>query len=241
MKTIIITMSIIFLIISFSSSSPVFAKELVASIAVLPVQAINETLEELIEAIARESEVKITITVVPFIRSLYNIKRGFADFHLPLIEPPEHVQKRLDYDFSTESIFHVNFVLYTNKNKKIDMKNLKDYAIETDRAHIDYFDFEVTPSSCVECSLKKLNAGRIDGFIFADSVTDAVIRENQDNFKNIHRQLYKVYDAKIVLPKGERGSEIDNMLTSAIQRLREKGELQKIVAPLEFPYDDWQP
>lgn len=222
-----------------------FAGTLRASLAEMPKYAeksgseIQGVLVDLVRAIAEESEQTIDISVVPFKRSIHNVQSGKADFHMPLIKVPDKNESELGFDYSTATIFHVNFVLYTNKNKAVDLGSPDIYKIETDAAHIDYFPFKITPSTRIEGSLKKLNVGRIDAFIFADNASDPII--NRLDLKNVKRQLYKVFDVKIVLPPGGHGSAVDNILTSTIQSLRDKGIYQKIMGPIDQPYDDWQP
>jgi len=111
--------------------------------------------------------------------------------------------------------------------------------LETDIAHIPYFNFKIEGSSCIECSVKMVNAGRLDGFIFAQQETDPFLQKNK--LKNISRQLFKLYDVKIVLPKGGDGGAVDTYLSEGISRLRLSGEYQKIMAPVIAEYDDWQP
>jgi len=222
--------------------SPALGKDLKASIAEMPVYSESKdkgVLVDLVKAIAEVSGIKTDISVVPFKRSMSYVIKGIVDFHLPLIKNPNIREDSLDYDHSTESIFHVNFVLYTNKNKEISKDNLKDYDIETDLAHTQYFDFTINPSTRIKSSLVKLNAGRIDGFIFADTASDPLIREY--NLTNIRRQLYKVFEVKIVLPKGGRGGEIDGILTSAIKKLHENGRYKEIMDVINKPYENWQP
>ncbi|QTA93058.1 hypothetical protein [Desulfonema magnum] len=170
---------------------------------------------------------------------MYYVKIGKADFHIPLIKNPTVSEDSLDYDHSAETIFHVNFVLYSNKNKVLHKQRLKDYYIETDLAHTQYFDFPIHPSSRIKSSLTKVNMGRTDGFIFADTASDPLIRKH--NFKNIRRELYQVFEVKIVLPKGGQGGETDNILTSEIKKLRQSGRYENIMRSIDRPYDDWQP
>jgi len=223
-------------------ATPVMAKELTASIANLPVLADTPdkgVLIDLVKAIEKESGIPIKREVAPFVRSMDAVINHRADFHLPLIMVPNADESKLEYDHATETIFHVNFVLYSNKNKPLDMSKLGSYKLETDRAHIQYFPFPTEASSSLENSLKRVDAGRIDGFIFAALESDSIIK--QDNLKNIHRSLYKTFDVKIILPKGGRGGETDKLLTSAIESLRKKGLYDKIMASVEQPYVDWQP
>jgi polar amino acid transport system substrate-binding protein len=217
------------------------AKVIKASFAKMPgyAESVDKgILIDFVKAIEEVLGVKIERTVVPFARSVNNAVEGEADFHLPLIKLPESKSKSLPYDYSTETIFHVNFVLYTNKSKNISTGNLKGKNLETDRAHINYFEFPIKPSAGIENSLKKVNAGRIDGFIFADFATDPVLKKL--NLKNIKRQLFKRYDVKMVLKKGGRGGEVDKLLSEAIAKLKKSGEFDKIMSVLEKPYDNWQ-
>lgn len=196
-------------------------------------------LVDLVKAIAAESGKEISIVVQPFARSMNNVTTGQADFHMPLIAIPGIDMATLDYDYSTETIFHVNFVLYTKKGSNVTIDKLPGLKVETDIAHTPYFDFPIKGSASLELSLKKLIAGRIDAFIFADFAIDPLIKQN--NFTDIKRDLFKVYDVKIILPKNGRGGDTDKFLSGVIAKLRANGTYDKIMGPLEVPYNDWQP
>jgi len=234
-------MIIILLVLFLSFTFLINAKTIKASFAKMPgyAESVDKgILIDFVKAIEKVLGTKISRTVVPFARSVNNAVSGEADFHLPLIKLPENKNKNLPYDYSTETIFHVNFVLYTNKKKPVDIKNIKKANIETDRAHIAYFEFPIKPSAGIGNSLKKLTSGRIDGFIFADVATDPVLK--QLKLKNIRRELFKRYDVKIILKKGGRGGNIDKKLSEAITKLRKSGEYNKIMSALDKPYDNWQ-
>ena len=221
---------------------PTRAADLKVSLAKMPVYAESVdkgVLVDLVKAMAKTSGKSIEIQVVPFNRSIRDVIEGKADFHMPLIKNEIIDEKELDYAYAKEKISDVNFVLYTNKNKPIDRSKLKDYKIETDLAHVSYFDFPIKGSTRIDGSLKKVNAGRIDGFIFADSVSDPIIKK--EGLNNIHRELYKVFNSDIVLPKGEKGKATDAFLTETIEKMRADGSFDKITAPIVVPYDDWQP
>ena len=141
---------------------PVGASDMKASLAKMPVYAVTAdkgVLVDLTKAMAKTSGKAIEIQVVPFNKSMHDLMDGKADFHMPLIKPENVDEAKLNYANSKETIFHVNFVLYTNKNKPIDKSKLKDYRIETDLAHVGYFDFPVKGSTRIDSSLKKVNAG----------------------------------------------------------------------------------
>lgn len=218
------------------------AKEYKASLANMPVYAESAdkgVLVEFVKALAAESGQTISIEVLPFARSMDSVISRKVDFHLPLIKVPDGDESKLTYSHSRETIFHVNFVLYTNKAKPLDPSKLGQYKLETDKAHTQYFPFPVEGSASVEASLKRVDTGRIDGFIFADFASDPVVRATK--LKNVHRQLYKVFDVKIVLPKGEAGGPTDEFLTKTIAAMRKKGTFARIMSAIDTKYDDWQP
>lgn len=218
------------------------AREYSASLAQMPVYAESVekgVLVDLVKALMKESGETITYSVIPFARSMDNVINKKVDLHMPLIVSTLVDESKLPYDHSTETIFHVNFVLYTNKSKAIDKAKLKDYVIETDLAHTDYFDFPIKGSTNIAGSLRKLNAGHIDAFIFADFASDPIVKG--ENLSNIKRELYYRFDVKIILPKGAKGGEVDNFLTKTIEAMRKKGTFQSIMDKIDTPYDNWQP
>jgi polar amino acid transport system substrate-binding protein len=213
-----------------------------ASLAEMPLHAVSNTegiQVDLVKAIAKVSGNIISIEVCPFARSINNVVTGKADFHIPLIKNDVIPEAKLPYAYSTETLFHTNFVLYTLKGSPVNTTNLASYKVETDRAHVEYFPFKISPSNTIEQSLNKLKIGRIDAFIFADSPSDAELKKL--GFKNIQRRLYKRFDVKAVLPRNEHGKQVDAMLTKAIEDLRKNGTLHKIEGATDAPYNDWQP
>ncbi len=242
MKRITIHLLLACIIIVVCFAFPVKALEYSATLAKMPVYAESTdkgVLIDLVNAIADETGASISIKVDPFARSMHNVISKKSDFHLPLIVAPHIDESTLDYDHSTETIFHVNFVLYTNKGKNINKDNVHNFNVETDRAHTKYFTFEVKPSSNIEGSIRKVDAGRMDAFIFADFASDPLVKKH--NLKNINRELFQVFDVKIILPKGGHGGETDKFLSDAIARLRAKGLYDKIMGIIDLPYDNWQP
>lgn len=215
------------------------AADLKASLAEMPVYAESKdkgVLVDFVKALQKTSGKSIDYQVVPFARSMNAVETSQVDFHMPLIEPID--TKGLKFTLSKETIFHVNFVLYSNKNKPLDPAKLDGKVIETDIAHIPYFPFKALGSSSIEASLKKLDAGRIDGFVFADDATDPVVK--QLGLKSIKRQLYKRFDVKVILPpKGFENT--DMFLSQTIGKMRASGEYSKIMGIIDHDYNDWQP
>jgi len=216
------------------------AAEYKASIANMPVYAESTekgVLVDFVKAMSKATGTPISFVVEPFARSMNNvIEAKTADFHLPLIVPPAPPP---NHDFSTAVIFHVNFTLYTHKDSKVTRDNLDQFKLETDNAHIPYIKEKTTGSASIENSLKKVDAGRLDGFIFADFACDPIIKAQ--NLKNIKRTLYNRFDVRIVLPKGGKGGPVDKFLSEAIEKLKASGEFDKIMGPIDTPFDPWQP
>ena len=226
--------------ILFLSMGTVQAAEYKASIANMPVYAESTekgVLVDFVKAMSKATGTPISIVVEPFARSMNNaVEAKTADFHLPLIVPPTSPP---NHDFSTSIIFHVNFTLYTHKDSKVTRDNLDQFKLETDNAHIAYIKEKTTGSASLENSLKKVDAGRLDGFIFADFACDPIIKAQ--NLKNIKRTLYNRFDVRIVLPKGGKGGPVDKFLAEAIEKLKAGGEFDKIMGPIDTPFDPWQP
>ena len=221
--------------LSLAFVQPATAKDLKASLPILPPLVENADQGILVDLVKAIDEAypdgSIVISVYPFKRSMQNVTSGAADFHMPILLNPDVPEDKLDFQHSTQTIFKVVFVLYTNKdNKEINPGNVNKFKIETDRAHVGYFDFPVKPSDSIEGSLKKVDMGRIDGFIFAMPETDAAL--NKLGLKNIKRQEYKTFDVKVVLPKGEKGKEVDEILTVSIQKLKDNGKYSQIMGPI---------
>ena len=221
------------------------AADLKASLPIIPPLVESKDkgiLIDLMKAMAEGyKDGKITWDVFPFARSMENVEKGRADFHMPQLVNPNISADRLPFQFSSDVIFRVVFALYTNKNnKEINPANVSKYKIETDLGTADFFDFSVTGSPDIESSLKKVDMGRIDGWIMAMPESDLALKKA--GLKNIKRWEYKKYDVRIVLPKGPRGKEVDQVLAGIIKKLKADGKYQKIMAPiLDQKFENWQP
>ena len=239
---------LILLVISSITFSNANAVDLKASLAILPIHSqIDEHSQlkggfvELVQAVDDEyKEGVITIKLYPFARSLQNVIAGRADFHAPLIKLPHISEDTLPYTYASEKITEVAFVLYTNTAKpNLDRKNLSKYVIATMMGHSHFFPFLVREKTSIAGGIKMLSVGRIDGYIMEQEATDNFIRENK--IKNIRRELYFQLDSSIVIPKGKRNKEIDDIISVALRKLKASGKLQKITNKIHLPYKEWQP
>lgn len=212
------------------------------SLAQMPVYAESAdkgVLVELVKALEKVSGDKLELQVVPFPRSMSDVQGKKVDFHMPLIQLPGSETGTPKFDYSNDTIFHVNFTLYSNKGVDVSPTTASKFKVETEQAHVDYFDFPIVASNSIEGSLKKVNAGRVDAFVFADTASDPIVKSAA--LGNVKRQLYKRFDVKVVLPKGERGGAADKWLSENIGKLRASGEYNRIMGMIDTPFQSWQP
>jgi polar amino acid transport system substrate-binding protein len=172
------------------------------------------------------------------------LKAGQADFLLPYIPPyipPSHLSdENLPYTFASKPIVQVSFVLYTRGNGPVlNMEHLDTYRIETLRGAAEHFPFKIGEIDSFRQGLMKVISKRSDGFIVEQDAADKYIRAHR--LKNIRRTLYSTWNSSIAIPKGERGREIDRIISTALRKLKKSGELQKITQTIHKPYEDWQP
>lgn len=185
-------------------------------------------------------EGSITIDLVPFPRSLKNLEYGLADFHIPIFRSSLVAPKTFPYDYSTANWGKVAFVLYTHKEKpRLDRDKLNQYQIEVMRGQTVFYNFPTIEGDSSEQALLKIERGRIDGYIGAQEVTDAVII--QQRLKNIRRELFVYFDACFLIAKGEKQKQINRIISHAMKKLREEGKLRKITDRIHSGYNDWQP
>ena len=139
------------------------------------------------------------------------------------------------------------FVLYYNKNKPVkveDLKggNAKGFKIETDNAHIDHFPFPIMGSTSFEASIKKVDSGAIDGFIFAQPSVDAALKRL--GLKNVARAYYSTFQIKFIVQKGQGGGPVDKMLTDGMAKIKANGTYDKLMSAYNegaAQYINWQP
>jgi polar amino acid transport system substrate-binding protein len=173
-------------------------------------------------------------------RSLAAVVDGNADLHLPLLRPPH--PEAIPFDVTAARMWEVPFVIYTNKDKPLDAAALHEgtYKLETEVAHVGYFDFPVNGSAGFESSLRKVDAGRIDGFIFAANIIDPVVQTL--GLSHIHRAFYRNFDAVGVVRKDAAGAAANRWFSAAIAAVQTDPAFlavqHKIVGGYRGP--DWQ-
>jgi len=191
---------------------------------------------------------KIKIEVYPFARSVDNVIKGKSDFHVPTIRNRAISEANLPYRFTTEKIGTVSFVIYSNKEKPITKKMSADavaqngkfpYTIEVPAGLEGIFGFPVLSSNDVASSLQKIEKKRVDALLWAQEEVDFALKNMK--LKTIRRELWMDLDDSIIIPKGPRGDTVDEILSSAIKKVKASNQLQPLYLKVHRPYDDWQP
>ena len=200
-----------------------------------PGQGPEHPLVDVIRQWSEETGRDISIERFPFKRGLMMAGSGEIDFHFPLIKDHDDTDTALPFGYSSSTIFTINFVLYTRRGESLDMDNLQNYRIATHGGHANLFPFPVIEDHSIEGSLRKVESGRIDGFVFADAGADPVLFDL--GLMGIQRQLYKVYDVHAVIAHEAKGGPVDQFITEATRNMDRRifG-----LAMVDQPYRDWQ-
>lgn len=212
-----------------ASSAETF-KVAVPQLAPASTEAYKALITAIIEATGNSAEVQ----VLPFARCLYLVESKEVDIVSAIIALPDQKKvANLKYDYSSAYSVEVVFVLYSNKAKKIDAAELrkgnpKGYRIETDAAHTEYFNFPIGASTNLDGSLKKVDSGDIDGYIFAQTTGDTAIKRL--GLANVARQYFQTYTGVFPIQKGARGGKTDKMITEGLAKIKANGKYQQIMA-----------
>jgi polar amino acid transport system substrate-binding protein len=207
----------------------------------------SETFKSLLMAIGEEMKVTFDAQIAPGARTTFLIENKQVDVVMPSTALKAAAEiAALKYDYSTDTIYKNAYVLYTNKGKPIDIAELKKgnpkgYKIETGGANLTLFGFTALPSTSADGSMKKVDAGAIDGYLFSQTTSDAALKAA--GVKNIKRQLYDYYDLVFLLQKGSRGGPLDKLISAGIAKLKANGRFDKIIGDVakSGQYVDWQP
>ncbi|WP_293763577.1 hypothetical protein [uncultured Aquitalea sp.] len=187
-------------------------------------------------------EGRISLSIEPVRRVYLDTNDQNADFRFPIMKIRDGADNQTPYQFSSEMLGKVTFVLYTNKAKQLDkaalldMANLNKYELHAPPTN---WGFHTNSVVDLERSLKMLNQGRIDGVIWAQEEADYLIRKLK--LGSIHRAHYDDYPDVLFLSCNRRGDFVNKALSKAIAAARASGELARAYARVHGPYDNWQP
>lgn len=238
------TLVLAFLLASASALSAIEYKAVVPQLSPISTTAYQSLITAIVEATGNT----VKTEVLPFARCLYMIETKQADIEsiiVALPDPEKHAD--LKFDYSTADAVKIIFVLYTNPKKPIDVTELKKgnpkaYKIETDIAHVNHFSFAIAGSSSMDASLKKVDSGSIDGYIFSQASADAALRNL--GLKNIVRTYFDTWTGKLLVVKGGAGGPIDKMISEGFAKIQASGKYQAIMGQLiagASTFKDWQP
>ena len=192
---------------------------------------------KLSRAIAREwKEGKVIfLTAATFEKSIENVTTGKADVHFPLMQSPARAEEELPFRYSSFTTSETPFVLFVLQGSDLVERNnltiakLSKRRIETDMAHAGLFFSSLHGVENIEVGLQRVSAGQSDGFLYSARPAEAALKRLK--LDKLVRVPYRRVQDKFVLPKGLEGAELDEKLSLIIDRLKDTGEFQKIMAP----------
>jgi polar amino acid transport system substrate-binding protein len=249
--------------LSCTFSLPAFAKDLKASIAIIPGHSEigpdgkpRGVLIDLIKAIDEVyTDGNIIIELYPFSRSISNVVTGAADFHIPLAHPRntdfvglknfkglyvKNLYHELPFVYLSERVTKLYLVLYTNAAKpELTLDNIKNYDLAAMAGTNLFYKFKTKEVNSIESGIQMLLKEKIDGYVMEQEAVDAYLKANK--ITNIRRQLLCITDSSIIVAKSEKGKKTGRILTEALRKLKSSGKLQEIVKNFHQPYNDWQP
>jgi hypothetical protein len=205
----------------------------------------SETFVNLMKAIADATKNTFDIQVAPAARVLNMIETNQVDMLCPAtVNPNLKGNSSVKFDYSTVRLYKMAFVIYTNKNKQVDISelkkgNTKNFSIETTASLGELLEFKSQVTTSIESSLKKIETERVDGVIYSQSSGDALLKSLA--LKNIKRELYAYFEACIGIQKGKSGTDIDKMLSDGIAKLKANGKFDQLLASAlrDGPFVNW--
>ncbi len=229
------------------------SKDLIASLPVLPGGLVESPEKgyyvDLIKALDElYTDGNITIVVNPIARAQEILSDNQADFYFPKVMSEYTDVSKLPYKVVSKPVGLNVFVLYSHVDKKLTKEDLDKalenggefpYKLESSPSLKEGFRYPYTVSNNVEESVKKVDAGRIDGYIWAQEDVDSFL--NNAKMKNIYRSHFYDFSDAIRLANSDKSEEIDKALTKCIEELEASGKLGEIYSKIHLPYKEWQP
>jgi hypothetical protein len=199
----------------------------------------------LIQAIAVDRKVTIDVEVLPAARASFLVRSQQIDFLVPTGRFLGPRRETGQINFSAP-IFPMAFILYTNKDKPVDVNDLKAgnkkrAKIEMNVSTTESFGFVGNPSHSLEASLRKVDGQIIDGLIFSQASGDLVLRKL--GLKNIRRSLYANIEMLFGVSQAPASREVGRVLSEGLASLRKSGKFDELLGDLahEATWNDWQP
>jgi polar amino acid transport system substrate-binding protein len=202
----------------------------------------------LVTEILKAEGVTVKPEIMPFARCVYLLGNNQADILFTITVIPDKAKwSKLKFDYSLTETHNIVFVLYSRKDKPVTVNELKQgnarkLKIETDPVFIDYFNFDVKPSTSTDGSLQKIVKDQIDGYIFSQVSTDAALKRL--GLKDIKRQNFETYVCVFGIAKGTRGGTLDKLLADGLAKVKANGKYKETMGAViaaGSTYIEWQP
>ena len=161
--------------------------------------------------------------LVPFFRSLQRLKDSDVDFQYPVIAGDILGSGFIE---SSEFTSEIEFSLYYNENSivTIDSVSGKEQQVvpTVEKIHENSFSFQVKPSTCTECIMKKINNGREVAGIYASLSADAIIKSAK--LTHVKSVPFSIFRSRFAFKDNEKGRKLEKEFSKIIRKLKDEGE-----------------
>lgn len=186
----------------------------------------------------------MNIVATPVGRVLENLENAAIDMSLPHLRMGD--VSKMKHRYSTASFGTVEFVLYSKKSAPLNAQSVRSALAKGEKA-FPYkieapptpWDFPTMPFTNMASAFKKLDAGHIDGFLWAQEEADLELRRL--GLTSVRREAFGGFEDVFGIVLGPRGDFVDKIISAALQELSASGKLQAMYAKIHQPFDPWQP
>lgn len=169
---------------------------------------------------------------------------GLVDMTMPYIRMRPNDDVNFKYRFTRKGYGKVSFVLYSRKANPVTAAAISKAALlhpfpyKIESAEFDW-GFPVAQFLSFESAFKKLAAGRIDAFLWAQEEADEELR--RQGSKGIVRELFGIYDDVFAVQRNARGDYVEKVYEQTLEAMQKSGKLEASYNKIHKPYDPWQP
>lgn len=207
----------------------------IPNLSTLPSDPIPSLFSDMSEVI----DGQFNIEILPFGRSVGNVKSADQDMHFPALYNPDLNLDDKSYVYSSVAAWSVDFVLYSHVDSELEVSDFGDSVVGTDHAYVEFLGPRFHPFPDIVRAIKMVDAGRLDAFVFPGVVVDPIIKKLQ--LGNIRRRLYSRFEARSLISTGSDVEAIDKRFTEGVKQMRESGTLTVLADRFGVAYDNWQP
>lgn len=186
----------------------------------------------------------LQLEALPLERVIYNVQNGLADFGFPDIRLPDSRTPDRGYEWSTQAMGRVSFVLYSHQHRPVTralldrLREQRPFPLDIEAPDLD-FGFPIRRFTSFTSALAKVGAGRLDALLWAQEEADSELRRLA--LPGIRRELYASLDDVLMLTPGERGRQVDQWWSQRALAAQQSGRLAQLYQSVHLPFDPWQP